>query len=76
MEMSGSVKGCQMPAPSHTPVNTGECSTGRHLTTLNKKRLSGDTQREAASGEVKDLRGEAAALKEALAELAHGKSPA
>jgi len=34
-----------------------------------KKRLSGDTQREATSGEVKDLRGEAAALKEALAEL-------
>ena len=30
-----------------------------------KKRLSGDTQREATSGEVKDLRGEAAALKEA-----------
>ena len=34
-----------------------------------KKRLSGDTQWEATSGEVKDLRGEAAALKEALAEL-------
>jgi transposase len=34
-----------------------------------KKRLSGDTQREATSGEVKDLRGETAALKEALAEL-------
>ena len=34
-----------------------------------KKRLSGDTRREATSGEVKDLRGEAAALKEALAEL-------
>ena len=34
-----------------------------------KKRLSGDTQREATSGEVKDLRCESAALKEALAEL-------
>jgi len=34
-----------------------------------KKRLSGDTQREATSGEVKNLHGEAAALKEALAEL-------
>ena len=34
-----------------------------------KKRLSGDTRREATSGEVKDLRGETAALKEALAEL-------
>jgi len=34
-----------------------------------KKRLSGDTQREATSGEVKDLRSESAALKEALAEL-------
>jgi len=32
-----------------------------------KKRLCGDTQREVTSGEVKDLRGEAAALKEALA---------
>ena len=34
-----------------------------------KKRLSGDTQREATTGEVKDLRGETAALKEALAEM-------
>ena len=34
-----------------------------------KKRLSGDTRREATSGEVKDLRGETAVLKEALAEL-------
>jgi transposase len=33
-----------------------------------KKRLAGDTAREASSGEVKDLRAEAAALKEALAE--------
>jgi transposase len=33
-----------------------------------KKRLAGDTVREASSGEVKDLRAEAAALKEALAE--------
>ena len=33
-----------------------------------KKRLSGDTAREATSEEVKDLRAESAALKEALAE--------
>ena len=33
-----------------------------------KKRLSGDTAREAASEEVKDLRAASAALKEALAE--------
>ncbi|NIP54745.1 MAG: hypothetical protein GWN67_21955 [Phycisphaerae bacterium] len=33
-----------------------------------KKRLSGDTAREATSDEVKTLRSEAAALKEALAE--------
>jgi len=33
-----------------------------------KKRLAGDTAREASSGEVKDLRAESAALKEALAE--------
>ena len=34
-----------------------------------KKRLAGDTAREATSAEVKDLRSEAAALKEAVAEL-------
>lgn len=34
-----------------------------------KKRLSGDTTREATSSELKELRGEASALKEALAEL-------
>ena len=33
-----------------------------------KKRLAGDTVREATSDEVKDLRAESAALKEALAE--------
>ncbi len=33
-----------------------------------KKRLSGDTAREATSEDVKDLRAESAALKEALAE--------
>ena len=33
-----------------------------------KKRLPGDTAREATSDEVKDLRAESAALKEALAE--------
>jgi transposase len=34
-----------------------------------KKRLAGDTAREATSDEVKDLRTETAALKETLAEL-------
>jgi len=34
-----------------------------------KKRLSGDTAREATSDEVKNLRAEASALKETLAEL-------
>ena len=34
-----------------------------------KKRLSGDTAREATSDEVKHLRSEASALKETLAEL-------
>jgi transposase len=34
-----------------------------------KKRLAGDTAREASSGEVKDLRREASALKEVVAEL-------
>lgn len=33
-----------------------------------KKRLAGDVAREATSDEVKELRAEAAALKEALAE--------
>ena len=35
-----------------------------------KKRLAGDTAREASSGEVKDLRREARALKEVVAEQA------
>ena len=34
-----------------------------------RKRLAGDTQRQATSSEVKDLRGEMAALKEAVADL-------
>ena len=34
-----------------------------------RKRLAGDTAREATSGEVKDLRKESLTLKEALAEL-------
>ena len=34
-----------------------------------KKRLAGDTAREATPNEVKDLRSEASALKEAVAEL-------
>ncbi len=34
-----------------------------------KKRLSGDTERQASSGEVKDLRREASELKEVVADL-------
>lgn len=34
-----------------------------------KKRLAGDTARQATSGEVKDLRAEALALKEVVADL-------
>jgi transposase len=34
-----------------------------------KKRLAGDTAREASSGEIKDLRRETQALKEAVADL-------
>ena len=34
-----------------------------------KKRLAGDTARQASMGEVKDLRGEATALKELVADL-------
>ena len=34
-----------------------------------KKRLSGDTERQATSGEVKELRREMSALKEALADV-------
>ncbi len=34
-----------------------------------KRRLAGDTARAATSGEVKDLRREAGALKEAVADL-------
>lgn len=40
----------------------------REFLEAGKKRLSGDTQREAHSGEVKALRSESAQLKEALAE--------
>jgi transposase len=34
-----------------------------------KRRLAGDTERQATSGEIKDLRGELTALKEAVADL-------
>ena len=41
----------------------------REFLEAGKKRLSGDTAREATSDEVKQLRSEASALKEILAEL-------
>ena len=41
-----------------------------------KKRLAGDTARQASTGEVKDLRAEAMALKELVADLTPGKPPA
>jgi hypothetical protein len=40
-----------------------------------KRRLAGDTARSATSGEVKDLRQEAAALKEVVADLTLEKPP-
>ena len=33
--MSLHVKGCQTPAPRHSPISKPECSTGRSLTSLN-----------------------------------------
>ena len=39
---------------------------------MGKKRLAGDTAREATSEEVKDLRQEAVGLKEVVAELLMG----
>ena len=44
------------------------CRWSKDFLEAGKKRLSGDTAREATSDEVKDLRAEAASLKEALAE--------
>ena len=45
------------------------CSWSKELLEAGKKRLAGDTARQATSPEVKDLRAEAAALKEAVADL-------
>ena len=44
------------------------CRWSKEFLEAGKKRLSGDTAREATSEEAKDLRAESAALKEALAE--------
>ncbi len=45
-------------------------SCSKEFLEAGKKRLAGDTVREASSGEVKDLRREARALKEVVAEQA------
>ena len=45
------------------------CSWSKELLEAGKKRLAGDTARQATSPEVKDLCAEAAALKEAVADL-------
>lgn len=44
-------------------------SWSKEVLEAGKKRLAGDTARQATSPEVKDLRHEAAALKEAVADL-------
>ena len=49
-------------------------SWSKELLEAGKKRLAGDTARQASSGEVKDLRAEALALKEVVAELTLEKS--
>ncbi len=46
-----------------------ERATGSSATPNGKKRLAGDTAREATSDEVKGLRKEAVTLKEVVAEL-------
>src|SRR6266478_4026699 len=45
------------------------CRWSKEFLEAGKKRLAGDTAREATSDEVKDLRREAGALKEVVAEL-------
>ncbi len=49
--------------------NNGPGRHGRYFLEAGKKRLAGDTARAATSDEVKDLRREASALKEVVAEL-------
>ncbi len=44
-------------------------TTSKEFLEAGKKRLAGDTARQATSGEVKDLRAEALALKEVVADL-------
>lgn len=45
------------------------CSWSKEFLEAGKKRLSGDTQRQATSSEVRDLRREMQSLKELVAEL-------
>ena len=47
-----------------------DCSSGMRFLEAGKRRLAGDTARAATSSEVKDLRREAQALKEVVAEQA------
>ena len=54
----------------HEGINSNVyCRWSKEFLEAGKKRLSGDTAREATSDEVKQLRSEATALKETLAEL-------
>src|SRR3546814_6169608 len=46
----------------------------KELMEAGKRRLAGDTARDATTGEVQDLRREARALKECMADLTDGKS--
>ena len=54
----------------HEGINSNVyCRWSKEFLEAGKKRLSGDTAREATSDEVKQLRSEATALKETLAAL-------
>jgi transposase-like protein len=63
--LSGSIV-CAVQSPRHCPELY--YSWSKEFLEAGKKRLAGDTAREASSGEVKDLRREARALKEVVAE--------
>ena len=58
------------PSCAAARVSLPRCITGwsKEFLEAGKRRLAGDTAREATSDEVKTLRGEARQLKEALAE--------
>ncbi len=58
------------PSTAGARASRRACTTaGRRSLEAGKRRLAGDTARQATSPEVKELRAEAAALKEAVADL-------